>query len=63
MTGLVAVITAVCPTWIELVSRWDPDRYEASAERLIVTALFIATAALFALAARERRRGPATALE
>jgi len=58
-TGLLALITLIAPDWIELVSGWDPDQYDGSVERAIVTGLCLATAAIFTLALREWRRAPA----
>jgi len=54
-----ALITLIAPDWIELVSGWDPDQYDGSVERAIVTGLCLATAAIFTLALREWRRAPA----
>jgi hypothetical protein len=56
LTGLLALITPVFPDWIEVVSGWDPDQHDGSVERLIVLGLFLATVAIFTLAALEWRR-------
>jgi hypothetical protein len=56
LTGLLALITPVYPDWVEFVSGWDPDQHDGSVERMIVIGLALATAALLALAAIERRR-------
>lgn len=61
ITGLLALITQIFPDWIELVSGWDPDQHDGSVERLIVVGLLIVAAAIFALAAQEWRRTPASA--
>jgi hypothetical protein len=61
LTGVLALITPVFPDWIEVVSGWDPDQHDGSVERLIVLGLFLATGAIFAVAAREWRRTPVTA--
>jgi len=56
MTGSLAIITALLPDWIELVSGWGPDQHDGSLEQLLVAGLFLATIAVFALAAMEWRR-------
>ena len=61
LTGILALITPVFPDWIEVVSGWDPDQHDGSVERLIVFGLFLATVAIFAVAAFEWRRTPASA--
>jgi hypothetical protein len=55
--GVLALITPICPDWIELVSGWDPDQHSGSSEWMIVAGLFLMSAALYALAAAEWRRG------
>jgi hypothetical protein len=61
LTGVLALITAIFPDWIELISGWDPDQHDGSVESMIVIGLFIVTAATAGLAVAEWRRTPATA--
>jgi hypothetical protein len=61
IAGLLALITPFFPDWIEFVSGWDPDQHDGSVERLIVLGMFLLTAAIFAVAAVEWRRTPASA--
>jgi hypothetical protein len=61
MTGMLALITAVVPDWIELVSGWDPDRGDGSAEWLIIAGLCFVTVALVVAAKQEWRRTSAVA--
>ena len=61
ITGVLALITPICPDWIEFVSGWDPDQHDGSVERMIVIGLFVVTIVIIALAAIEWRRTPAAA--
>jgi len=60
-TGILALITPVFPDWIEFLSGWDPDQHDGSVEWLVVVGLFVATLAMFTLAAMEWRRTPVAA--
>ena len=55
LTGVLGVVTAVWPDWIEVATGWDPDRHSGSVEWAIVTALLLASLSLALLARRERR--------
>jgi hypothetical protein len=56
ITGLLTLVTPIFPDWIELVSGWDLDQHDGSAERMIVVGLFAVTMAVVAAAAHEWRR-------
>jgi hypothetical protein len=62
-SGLLAIITAIYPNWIESISGLDLDRQDGSLERSIVAGLLAIAAAMFALAAIEWRRSPAAISE
>jgi hypothetical protein len=51
-TGLLAVMTALWPDWIELVFGIDPDGGDGSLERIIVIATALVTIGLAAAARR-----------
>ena len=53
-TGILAVVTAVVPDWIEVVFRVDPDAGSGALEWLVVAALTVACLGS-ALAARQTR--------
>jgi hypothetical protein len=55
IASLLALITPIFPAWLELVSAWDPDRHDGSAEVLIVVGLFAVIVVTLALAAMECR--------
>lgn len=57
--GLLLLMTAVFPDWLELAAGWDPDRHDGSVERVIVAGLFLATALLAGRAVVEWRRAAA----
>jgi hypothetical protein len=54
-TGLLAVVTAAWPDWIEIASGWDPDQHSGSLEWAIVGVLLVVSLSLAALARRELR--------
>jgi uncharacterized membrane protein len=56
ITGVLAVLTAAWPAWIEGIFGVDPDHHNGSLEWILVVACAIATALLVALARREWRR-------
>ncbi|MBV8531586.1 MAG: hypothetical protein JO104_09735 [Candidatus Eremiobacteraeota bacterium] len=53
--GLLAILTAFAPDWIEIVLRWDPDLRDGSFERFVIIGVCCASAPSFVLAALERR--------
>ena len=61
VTGSLALITAIFPDWIELISGWDPDQHDGSVESLVVIALFAATAVIYGLALIEWTRASRSA--
>jgi hypothetical protein len=54
-TGLLAVLTAFWPDWIEVASGWDPDQRSGSLEWAIVAVLLVVSLSLAVLARRELR--------
>jgi hypothetical protein len=50
-SGLFLVVTVVWTSWIEGMFDYDPDRHSGSLERMLVTALLVATV-VFGLLAR-----------
>jgi len=56
ITGIVAVLTAAWPDWIEGVFGIDPDHHNGSFEWILVIGCAIATGLLVTLARREWRR-------
>ena len=61
LTGVLGVITPLCPDWIEAISGWDPDQHDGSVEWMIACGLLLATIALFSVATFEWRRAPSAA--
>jgi hypothetical protein len=61
--GLLAVITAAWPDWIEAVLGLDPDGGDGTVEWLVVAVLAAAALALGYSARREWRRARAAAVE
>jgi hypothetical protein len=55
-TGVLALLTALCPEWIEYVLGWSPDQHSGSLEWYIVAAFFLQSTGLFALARMEWTR-------
>ena len=53
LLGLMTILTAVWPTWIEGLFGFDPDGGNGKAEWLIVVVLAVATVAAAALARRD----------
>jgi hypothetical protein len=60
-TGLLAVVTALVPDWIEVVFHVEPDGGSGTLEVAILAALAILTVALAVGAGREWRRAAASA--
>lgn len=58
--GSLGVITVFWRDWIEILTGWDPDHHNGSAEWLIVIAL-LTVAAVAAIAARRSWRALAAA--
>jgi len=58
VAGILCVITPVWPDWIEIVSGWDPDQHDGTAEWMIALGLLIVGLTMFAAAATEWRRTP-----
>jgi hypothetical protein len=59
-SGLLLLMTAVLPDWLELAAGWDPDRHDGSVERVIVGGgLLLATVLLGGRAVMEWRRAAA----
>src|SRR5215468_5475978 len=56
--GILSVITPIWPDWIELVSGWDPDQHDGTAEWTIAVGLLVVALAIVATAASEWRRTP-----
>ncbi len=56
ITGVLAVVTAAWPAWIEGIFGVDPDHHNGSLEWILVVGCAIGTALLIALAHREWRR-------
>lgn len=54
--GILCLITPIWPDWIEMISGWDPDQHDGSAEWMIALGLLIVAAAITAVAAGEWRR-------
>jgi hypothetical protein len=52
-SGLLLVVTAIMPTWIETVFGMDPDRYNGSFERVFVLAVLVIAMSSAALARHE----------
>ncbi|CAB3801331.1 hypothetical protein LMG28688_05326 [Paraburkholderia caffeinitolerans] len=59
ITGLLAIVTAIVPDWIEFVSGWDPDRGDGSVEWLVVAGLGLVTIVLSVAAMKTWRRAAA----
>ena len=55
-TGILAVVTAVVPDWIEVVFRVDPDAGSGSAEWAAVAVLAVVSLCLALIARREHAR-------
>jgi hypothetical protein len=55
LLGMATILTAVWPTWIETVFRFDPDGGDGHAEWLVVAALALITVGAAALARRDLR--------
>lgn len=61
LAALLAILTAFCPSWIEVIFRIDPDHHSGSVEWNLVI-VFALTAVFFArLAHRNRRKSVAAA--
>jgi hypothetical protein len=56
--GILSVITPIWPDWIEILSGWDPDQHDGTAEWMIALGLLVVALAMFAAAASEWRRAP-----
>jgi hypothetical protein len=56
VAATLAVVTALCPTWIEQVFGADPDHHSGSAEWNVVLAFAFSAVFLAALARRNWRR-------
>jgi hypothetical protein len=56
LTGLLGLVTAVWPDWIEIVFGVEPDQGSGALEWGIVGALFAVSAVCGLLARAERRR-------
>jgi|tagenome__1003787_1003787.scaffolds.fasta_scaffold20970229_2 hypothetical protein len=54
--GLLAILTAVWPAWIEGLTGVDPDRGDGTVEWTVVAALGVASVLLALLSYRDRRR-------
>jgi uncharacterized membrane protein (DUF485 family) len=59
IAGVLAIVTAFAPDWIEVAFGWDPDLHDGSVERSIIIGLCCVTALSFILAALAWRRAPA----
>ena len=55
IAGLLAVLTAVWPDWVEAVSGFQPDKHDGSFEWMLVVGSGLATVVLANLARREWR--------
>jgi hypothetical protein len=55
ITGVLAVLTAVWPDWIEAVTGFQPDKHNGSFEWMLVVGCGLATVLLANLARREWR--------
>lgn len=55
LLGTATIVTAVWPTWIEALFRFDPDGGSGTTERWIVAALAATTIAAAALAGHDLR--------
>jgi len=53
--AMATILTAIYPTWIETVFRFDPDGGDGKAEWLVVLVLALITVAVAALARRDLR--------
>ena len=58
VAGILCAITPIWPDWIEILSGWDPDQHDGSAEWMPALGLLIVALAIFAAAASEWRRTP-----
>jgi hypothetical protein len=54
--GILCLITPIWPDWIEVISGWDPDQHDGSAEWMIALGLLFVAAAIAAVAAVEWRQ-------
>jgi hypothetical protein len=57
IASLAVLLSTAFPSWIELITGWDPDGRDGSVELLIVAGLLTLAGLTFALAAMRRRRG------
>jgi hypothetical protein len=55
LAAIAAVVTAVWPTWIETLTRLDPDGGSGETEWQLVVALVVVTVAAAVLARRDLR--------
>ena len=60
LTGVLGLVTAVWPDWIEIVFGVEPDQGSGALEWGLVVALFAASAVCGLLARAERRRAAAS---
>jgi hypothetical protein len=56
ISGILAVLTAVWPEWIEVLTGTDPDRGNGSLEWIITLAFAVASVGVAVIARREWRR-------
>jgi MYXO-CTERM domain-containing protein len=54
---LAILLAAAFPSWIELITGWDPDGHNGSVELFIAGGLLTLAVLAFAAAAVRRRRG------
>jgi poly(3-hydroxyalkanoate) synthetase len=62
VTGVLCVISLICPDWIETVTGWNLDHHNGLVEWAIAGGLFIVTVMMLTAAAIERRRTQVTEL-